>query len=327
MNDEMRSPLARRLAALEIPVPPTLVPRALARRHAGAHATRLGALPRLSAATALAVLALTAASYFAPRFSQALADAPVVGFATGPLLRSVGLAGIAGRMTAFSGSATSSGYGVTLIGGYADPIRTILVLRVQPAGRNLYEEITLRDQFGRRMELHGAVTNDETGEEILEFDPVAGPAGMLGARLTLHASVLTAPGGRDRLAGDWQLQAVIALDESRTLAIPAPGRIGAMTVTFTTVTASPTAIDVRLQVRGGVPGALTKVIPDALKGHPAFRLELWGPDGTPAQPLTVDVDEASGSVDAVWARSLAGTYRLVVAYAETGTFERSIQVH
>ncbi len=326
MSDEMRSPLARRLAALEIAVPSTLVPRVLAGRGPGARATDRRLLPRLAAAAALAVLAIAAASYFAPRFSQALADAPVVGTATGPLLRSVGLAGIAGRVTALSDSATSSGYRVTVLGGYADGIRTIIVLRVEPAGRNLYEGTSLTDQFGRRLELRGAATNSLTGEEVLEFDSITGPAAILGARLTLHASALAVPGGGDRLAGDWQLHATIALDESRTLDRPAAGRIGAMTCTFTALTASPTAIRVRVQVLGAAPGALTKVIPDAIKGHPAFQLELWGPDGTAGQLLTSNVDGASGSIDAVWARSLVGTYRLVVSYAGTGSFERNIEV-
>ena len=130
-----------------------------------------------------------------------------------------------------------------------------------------------------------------------------------------------------RLPGDWQLHATIALDESRALATPQAGRIGAMTFSFTTVMASPTAIEVRLQARGAEAGALSSLIPDALKGHPALQLELFGADGTLAQPLTIQIDDVSGSVDAVWARSGPGTYRLVVGYAAIGTFERSIEVH
>src|SRR5258708_32823410 len=96
MSAEMRSPLDRRLAALEIAVPSTLVPRVLAGRGPGARATDRRLLPRLAAAAALAVLAIAAASSFAPRFSQAPGDAPGVGRATGRLAPAVGPAGLAG---------------------------------------------------------------------------------------------------------------------------------------------------------------------------------------------------------------------------------------
>jgi hypothetical protein len=330
MNDD-RSPLARRLATLEIPVPPMLVPRVMAARRPTVRVGGIRRLSRLSAAVALVVLTFVAASYFAPRFGQALADAPVLGNATGPLLRSVGLAGLGGRITSFSGAAVSSGYRVELIGGYADAIRTIVLLRVQPADRSVLlwngTGVTLTDQFGRRLELKGGAADAQTGEEVLEFEPISGPAASLGARLTLQAATLMAFGAtRDGLQGDWVLHATIALDESRALPAPGPGRLGTMTVTFTRVTATATALEVQLHVQGGGPGALSRVVPDALKGHPAFSLQLWAPDGTQAQALTSGVDEASGLVDTVWARSAAGVYRLVVSVEGIGTIERTIDI-
>jgi hypothetical protein len=331
MNDDLRSPLARRLATLEIPVPPELVPRVMAARRPAARVGGVRLVPRLSAAVALVVLAFGAASYFAPRFSQALADAPLLGNATGPLLRSVGLAGLDGRVTTFSGAAVSSGYRVELIGGYADAIRTIVLLRVQPADRSVLlsngTRVTLTDQFGRRLELKGGVADEQTGQEVLEFEPITGPAASLGARLTLQAATLTAfAATRDGLQGDWELHATIALDESRALTPPGLGRLGTMTVMFTRVTATATALEVQLHVQGGGPGALSRVIPDALKGHPAFSMHLWAPDGTPAQALTTRVDDALGLVDTVWVRSAAGVYRLVVSDEGMGTIERTIDI-
>ncbi|HYS01990.1 MAG TPA: hypothetical protein VET82_06540 [Candidatus Eisenbacteria bacterium] len=331
MNDDLRSPLARRLATLEIPVPPELVPRVMAARRPAARVGGVRLVPRLSAAVALVVLAFGAASYFAPRFSQALADAPLLGNATGPLLRSVGLAGLDGRITTFSGAAVSSGYRVELIGGYADAIRTIVLLRVQPADRSVLLSngtgVTLTDQFGRRLELKGGVADEQTGQEVLEFEPITGPAASLGARLTLQAATLTAfAATRDGLQGDWELHATIALDESRALTPPGLGRLGTMTVMFTRVTATATALEVQLHVQGGGPGALSRVIPDALKGHPAFSMHLWAPDGTPAQALTTRVDDALGLVDTVWVRSAAGVYRLVVSDEGMGTIERTIDI-
>ena len=331
MNDDLRSPLARRLATLEIPVPPELVPRVMAARRPAARVGGVRLVPRLSAAVALVVLAFGAASYFAPRFSQALADAPLLGNATGPLLRSVGLAGLDGRITTFSGAAVSSGYRVELIGGYADAIRTIVLLRVQPADRSVLLSngtgVTLTDQFGRRLELKGGVADEQTGQEVLEFEPITGPAASLGARLTLQAATLTALAAtRDGLQGDWELHATIALDESRALTPPGLGRLGTMTVMFTRVTATATALEVQLHVQGGGPGALSRVIPDALKGHPAFSMHLWAPDGTPAQALTTRVDDALGLVDTVWVRSAAGVYRLVVSDEGMGTIERTIDI-
>ncbi len=331
MNDDLRSPLARRLATLDIPVPPTLVPRVLAARRPAAHAVGVRLLSRLSAAVALLVLALGATSYFAPRFGQALADAPVLGSATGPLLRSVGLASLGGRVTAFSSAALSSSHRVELIGGYADGIRTILLLRVEPADRSVLLTngvgVTLTDQFGHRLALKGGAADARTGQEILEFEPVTGPAAPLGARLTLQVTTLTAFGSpRDRLQGDWQLHATIALDESTAVAAPLPGRLGTMTVTFTKLTATATALEVRLQVQGAGSGELSRVIPDAVKGHPAFSVQLWAPDGTQAQELARQVDESSGSVDTVWARSATGVYRLIATDQGVGTIERTIDI-
>src|ERR1700737_3911512 len=101
----MSTSLEDRLADLDLPMPDTLVPRVLARvAEPGAPGTQpVQRRPRwatVALAVVLLVVAVSGATFYAPRFAQALADAPIVGTAIGPPLRWAGLAGLEGRFAA-----------------------------------------------------------------------------------------------------------------------------------------------------------------------------------------------------------------------------------
>ena len=112
---------------------------------------------RVLVALALLMVTTGIASYFAPRFADALATAPGIGVFAGPVLRDFQLAGQPDRVTPFADTAISSGYRVTLVGGYADPTRTVLLLRWDDPRGEFPSPIrfTLTDQFGRTYEPGG----------------------------------------------------------------------------------------------------------------------------------------------------------------------------
>src|SRR5438046_2856427 len=101
--------LALRIATLEIPVDVSRVTqRALAARR---KPRGLSIRWRVLAAVPLALLLVSAAaSYYAPVFAQALADAPLAGSISGPMLRQFGLAGMPHRVSAFGARVSSGGY-------------------------------------------------------------------------------------------------------------------------------------------------------------------------------------------------------------------------
>ena len=97
MNEFSNDALVRRLATLEVPVDTDALTR---RVLAAAHPRRRGGSTRLRVLVMLpfVLLALTGvASYFAPVFAQALADAPVAGSISGLMLRQFGLAASLGE--------------------------------------------------------------------------------------------------------------------------------------------------------------------------------------------------------------------------------------
>ncbi len=195
MNDFTTDPLARRLETLDLGIEPHTIPRRALMAYRSAPA-RGRARPIVVASLVPVVLALFAmvASYYAPSFAQAVADAPVAGAITGPLLRGLGLAGIPQRISAFGDVATSSGYQAQLVGGYADSARTVLFVRLTPAARvdlaTPGVRLTLNDQFGTSYQMTGAVGNTEAGETALIFKSLTGPAAALGARLALSFDTL-----------------------------------------------------------------------------------------------------------------------------------------
>src|SRR5436190_16119164 len=157
--------LALRIATLEIPVDVSRVTqRVLAdRRKPRGMSMRW----RVLVAVPLALLLVSAAaSYYAPVFAQVLADAPVAGSISGPMLRQFGLAGMPHRVSAFGDKATSAGYAAELVGGYADASRTILFVRVDPPARMLptFGNVALSDQFGHTYRMTGGTANTATGE-------------------------------------------------------------------------------------------------------------------------------------------------------------------
>jgi hypothetical protein len=275
------------------------------------------------------------ASYYAPVFAEAIADAPIAGRITGLMLRSVGLAGVPHRVTAMGYTSSSSGYQVELIGGYADAGRTILFVRASPAARvdiprRAGQELALTDQFGQSYRIFGATQNSATGENTLEFEALRWPAAAVGARLQLsfNGLELGVPSASEVVSGHWQLVGTLAMDEARDLTPPADGAIGEMHVSFRRVRATASALLVDLIVQ---PGSLdlNRVVPDGLKGHNAFTVTLVDAAGTERRLLQGGYASSGGGASqgtSIWMLDAPGRYELRISYEGVGSLTRQIDV-
>ena len=329
--------LEDRLADLDLPPPDTLVPRVLAR--AAQPGTRriqpVRHRPRwvtVAMAVVLLVVVVSGASFFAPRFAQALADAPIVGAAVGPALRSVGLAGLQGRFTALDSRTTSSGYTVKLVAGYADNNQTVLVLKVEPPDHSFFAQPRLTDQFGRTIELRGGMSDQRTGDNVLLFNGVPWPDSFLGARLRLHATILEALPNGQPVSGDWTLEGTIPVESSRALPLPSAGSLGDSTFRFTQIEATSATVSIHMEISGPLAKQLDRVvgetIPEVAKPHPAFSYELIDAGGGAATAISGTTSTGIGPAkfSATWVISHPGEYRLGIAYEGIGSFERTITV-
>jgi hypothetical protein len=333
----MSTNLEDRLADLDLRMPDTLVPRILAQ------AAQLGTRriqpvrhrPRwvtVAMAVVLLVVVVSGASFFAPRFAQALADAPIVGTAVGPALRSVGLAGLQGRFTALDSRTTSSGYTVKLVAGYADNNQTVLVLKVEPPDHSFFAQPRLTDQFGRTIELRGGMSDQRTGDNVLLFNGVPWPDSLLGARLRLHATILEALPNGQPVSGDWTLEGTIPVESSRALPLPSAGNLGDSTFRFTQIEATSATVSIHMEISGSLAKQLDQMvgetIPGVAKPHEAFSYELVDASGRAATGIYGSISTGYGpaQLSASWVVTHPGDYRLRIAYEGVGSFERTITV-
>jgi hypothetical protein len=253
--------LERTLEDMDFELPADLVHRALA--GAAARPTRSGSTRRpwqrprnvligISAAAVLLIAANALTSYFAPRYGQALADAPILGAVAGPVLHFSGLDG--SEVVSLNEAATSSGHTVKLIGAYADSERTVLFLEVdgQPHGLPTkqqsccYADATLTDQFG-----HSYQQIYSVDALAPTFSPLVAPASNLGARLTLHISSLMPTGpGFTEASGDWELHLTLLQQAGIILPLPAPVTANGVTYTFTSLRLSQLQLKVNYKMSG-----------------------------------------------------------------------------
>jgi len=218
----------------------------------------------LAAALMLVVLANVGAAYFAPRYGRALADVPGVGPVSDRMLQFLGLND--GKVTVVNAATSSSGHTVRLVAGYADGVRTVLLVDVDGKGLTgnpkafrtnpgdygvSVEAVSLSDQFGHN---YGLARGDQTAV-ALTFEPLVWPASAVGARLALHvgaiqAEWITGPGTDTVLKGDWNLHATLVSAAVHTLPLPAPVRTPEAAYTFTSLQASGTTVIAHWSVTG-----------------------------------------------------------------------------
>ena len=218
-------------------------------------------IPSVVAAVVIAILlANVAAAYFAPRYGNALADAPGIGPISKSVLGAVGLDG--GNLTTVGDSATSSGHTLKLVAAFADGLRTVFFVSIDGQGLTGnaksygqsqgeygvdYNGLTLTDQFERSYGGRGI-----GGPTELQFEPLQWPASQVGARFTLHVTGLDAMWMRDAtpIAGDWTLHATLVGTPAHVITLPANVEVAGSVFKFTGITASETEVVVHWTVAG-----------------------------------------------------------------------------
>jgi hypothetical protein len=229
---------------------------------------------RTGAALVIALLLIglgnLAGAYYVPRYGQALAQVPLVGGIYAKALQYYGLA--EQNVTVVNGSSTSSGHTVRLVAGYADGLRTLLVVEIDGKaltyGKTSHPNpgefgvgnhgetpdlgVTLTDQFGHSYK-EGA-GNGYTN--YLQFQPLVWPASKVGARLTLHITTLTKlwleGAGQDEVSGDWTLHATLVAEPVHVLPLPSPVRTTNAVYTFTSLRVTSTAVHIEWTATGAL---------------------------------------------------------------------------
>jgi hypothetical protein len=328
--------LARRIATLEVPVDVNRVTqRVLAARR---KPRPMSGRWRVLAAVPLALLLVSAAaSYYAPVFAQALADAPIAGSISGLMLRQFGLTGMPHRVSMFGDKSTSAGHTAELVGGYADAGRTIVFVRIDPPARIFagFGDVTVSDQFGRTYRMIGLTSDVATGENALLFTPIDGLAAKVGARLRVGFTAIEEglPPNPRPIAGRWELTATLAVDEGQDLVIPDAIQLGESRLSFTRVRALPVGVLVEFTIAPVDIALFERRIPDGLKGRPAFRVSLLDANGHEGQQLSggtsgsgTDRSRMTGAGSWLWQTEGPGTYVLSVEWEGVGSGRRTIAV-
>ncbi len=216
--------------------------------------------------TSAGVVALVLGNLFAarlvPSYAVQLADAPVVGSISAPLLQLAGLTPI--QLTPASSSATVDGQTITVVGGFADTSRTVVVIQVD--GRNsppsktaaqYYVQATLTDQYGHS---YSGCCGGEDNQELV-FQPLVGRAMHGPVRLNVHVTLLVMnsasspghPSTQSRFAGNWVLGLTVTQHSAVTPNLPAPITVDGITYEVTSITISGTDVSVGWRASGGSP--------------------------------------------------------------------------
>jgi hypothetical protein len=296
--------LERELYKLDFEVPDGLVDRAVAagtRAPDRAHIAKpipMGARVTLGRAAALVVTILfvnLVAAYFAPKYGQALADAPFMGGVTSPVLRYSGLD--ASQITHLDVSATSAGHTIKVLGAFADTERTVLLLEVdgKPHGLPMkeaaccYAEATLVDQFA--FEYQHIYSPDAMA---MTFAPLAGPASRLGARLKLHITRLLGLSPEfPATSGDWSLNVTLIQQAGKVLPVPDPATANGISYTLRSVHLSGMQLHIDFSLSGPPVDAQRKLAYETtspqVSGDNSFAVQfvnprLVGPHGNPSYP-------------------------------------------
>lgn len=221
----------------------------------------------LAAALLVVLVGNLAVAYYVPRYERALAGTPLLGDISRPFLALIG--GEERNATIVNDVSVSNGHTVRLVAGYADGLRTVLFVEVdgkgltgdpKAFGRQTgdygvgFDGLSLTDQFGFRYLMDRPSGSGAYGP--LEFPPLALPASVAGARLTLHVSNLvelwqpTDLGHYVQVPGDWNLHATLVQDPVHRLPLPSPLRRSDAVYTFTSVNATRTQVIIHWTVSG-----------------------------------------------------------------------------
>lgn len=284
-------------------------------------------MPRVAAAPVAFIALVVLVAYFVPAADTAIAGLQPAG----DLLRDAGLVGARDHITYVGATSTSSGYRLELVGVYADSSRTVFLLHSDPGVGPDPGSLRLTDQFGRSYMAANGAQHFDTGDSEFQFEALAWPDGITGARITLHVPVLEKFGTTGPLPlvqGNWELTAIVGVDQGASLPLPPPATLGPARFRFTSLRYSTATVGVDMEETGVSFEELGRTIPDGLKGFPAFSIEMFDPAGNNVSGS----GESSSDPGGVHIRFLGfrigggGNYVLRLSYYGYGSFDRVIKI-
>jgi hypothetical protein len=135
------------------------------------------------------------------------------------------------------------------------------------------------------------------------------------------------------IAGRWDLTATLAVDEGLDLPTPDPMQLGAARLEFTRVRALPVGVLAEFTIERVDIELFNRVIPDGLKGRPAFRMTLVDTSGHESQVLQggssgngPDRSQVTIVGSWLWQAESPGNYVLSVEWEGIGSGTRTIVV-
>ncbi len=275
------------------------------------------------AAAVVLVLTNVVAARLIPSYATQLADAPVIGPISAPLLELAGLT--PSQLTPARSSATVDGQTITVVGGFADASRTVVVIKVDghdsppsktTAGYGVLA--TLTDQYGHS---YSGCCGVEDSQELV-FQPLVGRATHGPVRLTLDVTLLVMnspappghPSSQSRFAGNWILGLTVAQHSAATPAVPAPVTVDGITYEVTSIAISGTAVSVEWRASGGSPIAQLWILTRGPGSPPAaaskLQFEYLYPAIEPAQGSLARTNLGPPSPARLPSASLADTWEL-----------------
>lgn len=226
-------------------------------------------------------------------------------------------------------------------------------MKVSPGAR--VDAAFLIDSSGRGVNQSGGTSDDETGDNVLRFEPVRrGGSGPV--KVTLYVVQLGRGlgAGQQTVNGLWTLQFTLTSQGGLRLLAPEPGQAGTLAVTFGSVVVVPGALAIDVTTRGAMPDKWSARYGPAPCSTPAGApsgIQACGPVAVPpgaANDVVAVYDarghalRAPGGVGAavrnkaqdrkevywrgLWTLPGPGSYRLVFRAPDGATLERLIQV-
>jgi len=357
----VRPTLEERLRNLELPLPASLYPQQLV----AAARPRVLQLPRPAsrpvqvskrlirgiATVALLIIVNFGALQIWPSYRGVLADTPVFGPLTMGVLSGLGLIPSApgASPTPLAVSQVRGGARVTLRAGYADSIRTVLLLKTTKALVPFFsgpDQPTLTDQYGQT--LKGLPGGDVSGEQILLFPPLSASDSDHPISLTLTIPAMFSQSTKSASApmvhvagypagtkgvypgpvtlGPWSLSFQLRAMGGVRLSRPAMQAKAGTTYTITDIMKSGPFLDVAWKESGFAPTqASTHADSFKLANAVLGDYELYSPTGQAttivAQSGSLQPAPSTATDEAIFAINGAGTYRLVVGAGSSVAFE------
>ena len=229
--------------------------------------------PRVSLGVVAAVVAIAVVAYFVPAAGTVVARIPLAGQ----------LVGANSHVTAVGSSSTSSGITLTLTGAFADSTRTVLYIHSSPAIALLGPDASMTDQFGRTYHSSSGSSNTLSGDMVQEFEALAWPDQLTGARITLDIpDVQVGLQAMQTVRGSWRVSATLGVDEGTSLAPPAAVSLDGAHFTFTSVIYTPESIAIDVDMTGATSEDTMGRQPDPAnpKGSVLLDFEVFDASGS-----------------------------------------------